>query len=383
MIRLFLLRFTESYFRHRWLYVLPTLFMLIAASFYIALEKPKYNAYGSIYVRKESLLASLTAVRNNDTSLWLSAAQETSNELNDLIQTDAFVRAVIHNTDLEAKMGLAETNVEEFITETRNSIGASVQGDNQVQINAAMQKPEIAVQAVNAIMETYIQWRVNGQRGESESAQAFFNEQINKYKADLDNSRQSIKNYILANPAPIQGNRPEIEQMELSRLQADIDLIESRLVGALDKEEEARLSLAQLESDIRQSYTIIDAPRLPDKPEVSKKDQAIRLFVFLIIGIVLDIGAVVGGMLLDRSFNLPLDVPFSLNLPVLTIVPDVSQKTRTNRFASLFRKGKKATKPASESTSVENQPENIELVENIDLMANHNQEVDLKTDIKV
>lgn len=322
MIRLVLLRFIENYFRHRWLYLLPIFLMVIAGGIFIAIEKPKYISHGNVFIQGESLLASMTAIQNNDNSWWVSPAQTTANALNELLRTDAFIRAVIYSTDLEPKMRTDRATVERTIAETRKGVWVTTLGDNQVQINAGFEDPKIAEQAVAAVIESYIQWQINGKRAESEAAQTFFNEQIANYTVDLENARQNMKNYLVANPAPVQGDRSDIQKMEISRLQREIDLIEARVGSALDKEENARLALAQIVSDTRQSYTIIDAPQVPDKPEVSKKELAIQFVVFVAVGMILSLAAIAGSLLLDRSANIPLDVQYGLNLPVLAVVPD-------------------------------------------------------------
>jgi capsular polysaccharide biosynthesis protein len=358
MIRLVLLRFLENYYRHRWLYLLPILLLLIVAGISVATEKPQYLAHGNVFVQKQSLLASLNSVRSNDNTWWVSPAQTTANELNELLRTDAFIRAVIHSTDLEANMSKDATSVEDTITKTRKNIWVSTLGDNQVQINGGFELPQVAEQAVGAVIESYIQWQINGQRAESESAQAFFAVQIKKYQVDLENARQNMKNYLLANPSPLQGDRPDIEKLEVSRLQKDIDLAESRYTSALDKEENARLALAQIESDTRQSYTIIDAPRLPDKPEFSRKDIAVRFLVYLAIGIVLSIAAVAGGQLLDHSFNLPLDVQYGINLPVLAVIPDANEYL--DWFQKLLRWMRKSIKTITGKKAKKETGENLD-----------------------
>ncbi|MBE0697221.1 MAG: lipopolysaccharide biosynthesis protein, partial [Anaerolineaceae bacterium] len=164
MIRLVLLRFLENYYRHRWLYLLPTLIMIVVAAVSIATEKPQYISHGNVFVQKQSLLASLNSVRSNDNTWWVSPAQTTANEINELLRTDAFIRAVIHSTDLEAKMSQDTTSVEDTITKTRKNIWVTTLGDNQVQVNAGFELPQIAEQAVSAVIESYIQWQINGQR---------------------------------------------------------------------------------------------------------------------------------------------------------------------------------------------------------------------------
>jgi capsular polysaccharide biosynthesis protein len=328
MLNLVLLRMLETYFRRRWLYLLPIVAMVIAAVVYMLLIQPKYVAKGVLYVQNQSFLASLTSVRVNNPSWWITPAQLSVNEINELLQTDAFVRAIIEKTDLEAYMGQGTGAVESLIKKTRKSISASPLGDNQVQIIASFEDPEIAYQLVNAVISGYSRWQINAQRVESQVAQDFFSELIQTYEAELDLARQEMRDYLEANPLPLRGDRSGTEQLELARLQGMIDLLSQRYANALEKEENARLATAQVESDARQSNILIDAPKQPDKPEVSKRKLALQAGLFVMAGLLLSVGSVIGAAVLDRSFLFPLDVHNRLSLPVLAVVPDVKEKTR-------------------------------------------------------
>jgi capsular polysaccharide biosynthesis protein len=328
MLNLVLLRMLETYFRRRWLYLLPIVAMVIAAVVYMLLLQPKYVAKGVLYVQNQSFLASLTSVRVNNPSWWITPAQLSVNEINELLQTDAFVRAIIEKTDLEVYMGQGTSAVESLIKKTRKSISASPLGDNQVQIIASFEDPEIAYQLVNAVISGYSRWQINAQRVESQVAQDFFSELIQTYEAELDLARQEMRDYLEANPLPLRGDRSGTEQLELARLQGMIDLLSQRYANALEKEENARLATAQVESDARQSNILIDAPKQPDKPEVSKRKLALQAGLFVMAGLLLSVGSVIGAAVLDRSFLFPLDVHNRLSLPVLAVVPDVKEKTR-------------------------------------------------------
>ena len=91
MFRLISLRLLESYFRHRWLYLLPVLLMTILAAVSFFTAKPKYIARGVLFVQKQSLLARLTSVTGSDIT-WQTAASITTGELKELLQTEAFIR---------------------------------------------------------------------------------------------------------------------------------------------------------------------------------------------------------------------------------------------------------------------------------------------------
>jgi capsular polysaccharide biosynthesis protein len=341
MIRLLLLRFLESYFRHRWLYLLPTVVMIGLAAYTLKNLKPEYIANGVVFVKKESYLATLTSVRSTDATWWTTPAQATNGEINELLRTDAFIRAVIHKTDLEERMGQGSFFVSTTIEDTRKNIWVTVLGDNQVQINASHETPQIAYQLANAVIDAYIQWQVSGQRTESEAAEAFFAEQIKIYEAALEKARQDMRSYLEAHPEPVRGSRPSIENLDISRLQSSIDQAAARYASALDKEENARLSMAQIESDARQSYVMIDAPRLPEKPERSLKQLAIKMATFLAVGMLLTFGAIIGGVLIDRSFRFPIDIYNGIHLPVLAIVPDTTLKLKW--YQRLFRRKKPST----------------------------------------
>ncbi len=323
MVRLVLLRLSESYFRHRWLYLVPIALFIGAAGVYYAVREPKYRADGVVYVQKESLLASLTSIRDVPFS-WNTPAKDTSTEILDLLQTDAFVRAIIIKTDLEEQMAEGPQAVEDTIEEARKAVWAIPLGNNQVQVSAAHEDPQIAYQLVNAIIENYIEWKVNGDRVEGEAALSFFENLTQVYKEELETARQELEDYLRTHPEPLRGNRPDLEMVEIERLQSKLRLAETRYAKALDNVENARLALAQVDNDANQTYLIIDAPTVPLEPEVSLKQTVLELGVFIAVGFLLSGIGIGGGALLDRTFRFPVDVQNLLSLPVLATVPEVT-----------------------------------------------------------
>lgn len=328
MVRLFLLRYFEAYFRHRWLYLLPIVILIGAAVVYFLTLRPTFSASGILYVNNSSLLTSLSTIQNNDINWWITPAQATSNELNELLQTDAFVRAVIKETDLEEFMDDGTERVDEIILGVRRGFWVNPVGNNQLYINATTEYPEISYQLVPALLNSYIFWLLNADRQESEVAQSFFRDLIDKYSAQLEAARQRITDYYTAHPAPLRGDRPEGERQEIESMQNEINLVSNRLYNALEKEENASLALVQAESDTRQTYVLVDAPRVPNKPDLSKRKMALQFATFIGVGIALSLIAVLGATVLDRSFRFPIDVETHLHLAVLAANIDVSPRKK-------------------------------------------------------
>ena len=322
MVRLVMLRILESYFRHRWLYLLPIVLMTALGVVFVLLTKPTYTAKGVLYVETQSYLATLTDLRDSGAAWWTTPAESVNQEISELLQTDAFIRAIIQRTSLEEEMDGGSAVVDTLIEETRRNVWPSPLGNNQLQVNAVHEDPEIAYQIVTAVIEGYLQWRVNADLAESEVAQSFFSDLIETYSVNLAAAREAMRNYVEAHPVPLRGDRPAEEAMEISRLQGEIDLAASRYATALDKEEETRLAMAQIESDARQTYFLIDAPTIPDTPDTSLRKLALSGGIFTVVGVFLSAGLIVGVALIDRSFRFPIDVINRLELPVLTMVPE-------------------------------------------------------------
>ncbi|MEZ4867887.1 MAG: hypothetical protein R3C14_41555 [Caldilineaceae bacterium] len=321
MVRLIILRLLESYFRHRWLYLLPCVLMAIAGSYYISLQPPTYRARGTLYVQNQTLLSTLSTLPSSGYS-WVTPAQATVNELYQLLNSDAFLRAIIERTDLEVQMNQGPVAVGQTIAEAKQALWFQSLGNNMVLVGAVHEMPRISHQLVSSTIETFIQWKINLSRDDSVAAQEFFNDLIATYGEEVVPARQALAAYLAEHPKPVRGERSEEEVSEIARLQAAVDVAEERLRNAENKEESARLALVQTERDVRQSFSVIDAPVRPLSPERSKKEMALTLAIFLVAGIMISAIGIVGGALLDTSFRFPIDVQQGLRLPVLALITE-------------------------------------------------------------
>jgi hypothetical protein len=177
---------------------------------------------------------------------------------------------------------------------------------------------------VNAVVDNYVQWQINEDLTESTVAQEFFQDLTDDYRADLNQVRQELDEYLITHPEPERGERPQLEQIQIARLEGNVRLAETRFSTAVENDEVARLAMTQSESSAQQSYFLIDAPQVPLGPEVSLKDLVVNVAIFVIVGTILSGVGIAGGALLDRSLRVPLDVHHGLDLPVLASLPDVT-----------------------------------------------------------
>jgi len=326
MVRLVILRVLESYFRHRWLYLLPIILMWVIAGFSISRD-PEYLAHGIMYVEQESVLTGLISDRDTNRS-WETPADRTRDEISDLLQTDAFIYKIIQETDLGTDSD--ELTDEEYaaiiqtMSDARDVIWADAPGRNQVRVAATHTNPKIAYQLVKATIDNYTLWKVEANHAGNVTADEFYNDRLEQYDTNLDIARHELENYFMAHPASTAADddRPVTETLEINRLQSELTSANALYANTLRLKDEAALSLSQADESIRQTYFFIDAPRVPAEPATSLKSIAVQIIIFTVVGIILSVVAVIGSMLLDRSFRFPIDVQYGVNLPVIATVPD-------------------------------------------------------------
>ena len=127
MLELLVVRILEAYFRHRWAYLLPMFLLLVAAVVSLALQDPVYISRASVYVERESLLSSLTDIQDQPFS-WSGPAKLAADEIQELLSTDAFVRAVLAQTPLEADLTGGPEAVQSALSDARSHMWVTAAG---------------------------------------------------------------------------------------------------------------------------------------------------------------------------------------------------------------------------------------------------------------
>lgn len=326
MSRRFILRFIETLLRHRWLHLFPVVGLtLLAIPFLLT---PVYLSHATIYLQRDNLLETLTAIRLRDTAFGgvtvVSLAQITASEFQALASTDAFASAVIAETDLRDQLNGSPREVEQVLNLYRESLTVAIPADNLIRLQIEAERPELAYQLTMATLNAYRAWNINRSIVEGQIAQTFFAELIEPYQRDLAAARDAQRRYLQLYPDPAVGNRPVEEVLELTRLQNEVTLLEMRLQDIQDKAEQARLAELQTDRDIDQTYRIIDLPVVPPAPEPIVA-RLLLSTIFPLAGLLVMMMFVFLRMAFDRTLLFRIDVYEELALPVLTEVPTARQ----------------------------------------------------------
>ncbi len=356
MTRSVLLRFSENLFRRWWLYLLPILILFLGGVIYFFVSKNTYVAQGILYVQQQTYLAQLNNLQNSSIGgSFVSPSKTASDEINEMLKTDSFIRAIIKQTPLEAKMNATPAQVDQLITTVRSSITTSSSGNNQLAITASYEDPTIATALASSLLDNYLRWKSNSQRADSQAAVDFLTKIVGQYQVEVQTASANLQDYLGAHPQPLRGERPPSEQVQLASLQKEVDVAVQRMNDTITKSESARLSLAQIDTNAKGSFIVIDSPHVPQSSMASRTSKALTSAIFPLIGLIISIVAWVINSLSDHSYNTAAEVSRSLQLPVVAVFPDnrrellrelkKRQKAKGRRFGIFTRSGD--SKPVS------------------------------------
>lgn len=313
------LRLLDTFFRRPLLYVVPFLLLALLGAYSVAGQKTQYQSGGVLLVEDRTYLSSLTQVRGTDQA-WPSAAAATARQLHSLLQTDAFVGAVVGASGLVDAQSLNP----EILADVRASIGAWESGDNLFHVAATREEPQVAQALADATIETFLQWQIDADVSQSTAAAGFISPLTEQYRQELEAARGELEQYLADNPAPARGDRPDAEQLAINTLTEEVDKANARFTDAFAKEEQARLATDQVESDVRNRLQIVDAPEMPTQPIGRMRDSVVTLAAFMAVGVILSLATIVIGTVVDRSLRFPAEIQRQINLDVLAVLPEVT-----------------------------------------------------------
>jgi len=324
--RLFIGRLLETFFRRWWLYAIPAVLLMSLGVATVLGKGPTYRASGVIQVNRDSLLNQITSVRGQNSFGFDTPATYTARQFNTLLGTESFVESVIKNAGLTTAVksgALTQDSV-------RHSIWAAPNGDELLVVNAASRDPELSYRLAGATMSSYLQWEIDNNVTQSQSAEQFFESLLVPYQQRLDDARSQLAKYVAAHPAAGGADtRPADEQVEIATLTEAVTRADDQLSTARASLNSARLANAQTTTDVSQRLRIVDEPAKPFAPEGHRRKDAMTLMMYMMLGALVSGSALVVGTLLDRSVRYSEEIEAHLDVAVLATVPNSRGALRT------------------------------------------------------
>jgi uncharacterized protein involved in exopolysaccharide biosynthesis len=317
MSRYTLLRFVDTYFRHRVLFLVPLLLMGGLGLAAVSSAEPTYRSAGSLIVDTDAFYASTGLQRGGNQRETPSGFF--TKQINGVLQTDAFLTQVAS----DAGIPLADRRDAKKMEKLRETVFALAEQDNLLIVEAQHEDPQVAQRLASAVIDRFFETQVDAGLGGRSAAERFYSELTDSYREEVIAARAALAEYARQNPEPLapDATRPLTEQVTIDQLTAEVQIAEDRLREALRKEDEARLATTQAATDIRQRLQLIDEPAAPVESEGRTLRNLVVIVLFLVMGTVGSVGAVVAVTALDRIVRRPADLTSRLGVDVLAELP--------------------------------------------------------------
>ncbi len=306
-------RFLETFFRYKFLIVLPALITpLIVIPFALLLVKPYYETTAGLWVERPSYVPS-----TEDWNRYVTPAQNQQQRLTELLKSRSFNEDIAKRAGLGPLLDTPEGRDDVFEYLNRVIVPLPV-GNKLLQIQVRADDPELSLKIAESTVAVFRDRNANERMQQATSTIAFYEQQANDASDTLAISRERLRRYVAANPrlaASADASGSPRSSVSLAALDPQLSELSKR-VESDEKEndrlrgllEQARFEASAALEGNDSTLQVLDAPVLPTRPQRERR----RLLVFPIAGVA--IGALVSGLLLvsltaaDRSVRSTADL---------------------------------------------------------------------------
>jgi len=340
-------RLLETFFKRWWLYALPVVLFALVGVGKAASAQSGFESVGTIDVSNSTVLSQLTTSNQDGNVGFETPATTTARTINSLLGTDQFIDSIATQAGLTTALKSGQLTAQQL----RSQLSVTPDGDNLVRFAATTDNPELSSRLAKGAMDSYVQYVIDDTVSESQAAEQFFEKQLPTYLQQVQTAQAALADYAAKHPGGPQDTRPLEEQIQIQQLTSAITQAQNQYTTAQQKIEEARLSTETARTNATQKLRVIDVPRTPAAPAPRITKAVSTVVIFLFVGSLLSLAAVVLGSVLDRSLRSAEDVEALLQLPVLAVVPDAS--ANVHRHHRRKRKAKKVLTEQADAASAE------------------------------
>jgi uncharacterized protein involved in exopolysaccharide biosynthesis len=309
-------RYLGTFYRGRRLYV-PVLLLLLAATvlgtYYLA--STQYEATARIWVDKPALDSVLDP--NTPAGYVASPGQQQADKLNQLLQTDSFVVAVLTNTTASGRL-TSDAERDRVIKEARGKLAVTPLGSNTVKILYTGSDPILCQQVVQGTIDQFRAWDLTARVEQSAIERQFYQKQLQIYQNQVDAAAKRVDDFQRDHPFP---DPASPQYLELQSLQRELESARALLSATSAKIEQANAANSVSDTSRQYEFQVLDAPTVPTRPAATLT----RLVEYLSLGLVASFGLVLCAIAFatwqDTTIRTGEDLQRLTSVPLLDAIP--------------------------------------------------------------
>jgi uncharacterized protein involved in exopolysaccharide biosynthesis len=267
-------RFLETFFRHKWWFILPPLIITIAAAYITVKTAPiMYQSTAGIWVDRPTYLA-----YNDNWNQWASPAQNQTARLTEQLKTQTFVVDVANRTSL-ANMTRSQRGMDQIYQLLAQGLNITPVGTHLVALSFRSENPRVSYEMLKAIVDGFNDSLANDQVNQAGLATEFYSDQLTQAQDDLTKASDDLRRYIQSNPnlsdlqfdstSSVIGD-PKAILDQASTTDAQLQQLRSQVQNAQTHVNQLQQSLQSAEFQASASvqgqqlgFQILDAPNMP------------------------------------------------------------------------------------------------------------------------
>jgi uncharacterized protein involved in exopolysaccharide biosynthesis len=338
-----MVRYIETFFRHRRLLLVPVGLILIVTAGIIVIRPPAYQSTARLWVDRQTALPQTNATVDNP---YLTPAQNETAALQELLSTQYFCVKVgrrgplaqylaTHpsSSNLLSKLGAMFTSSSDARPATPSALNGSVYdvlskgvlvfptGPQVVEVTFTYGNPQVAAGTVQAVVDQFLDEVLATRRAQQDTGVNFYKQQVQQAQNDLATADGHVNAYL--NQHPELRSTSAVPDTKLIQLQRDDDLARQRYEGLLDKLDQAQISAASVSAPGASGYRVLDAAQVPSGSTLSKTALVQALGLGLGLGLLVLVAGLVVLTVSDTTLRRPEDVEQALGLRLVGSVPRV------------------------------------------------------------
>ena len=327
------MRVVEQFFRRWPLYVLPLALMMAVGVVTALGTEPDYRAFASMSASANPLVEA-TPVRGGTIGDFETPAEGTARLINERLATDVFIDEVATRAGL---IGAIEAQVIDRDV-VRQQLGASVLGDNVLEVAAEWSDPETSFLLVDSTVSAYLDYVLDVVSADSAEAVELLTDIRASTEERVAAAEQDLDRYLAANPVP---SDPDVEipfdqQLVIQRLNDALTSANAAFQEIDDQITAAELAAQRARSDAGRQIRLVDVPEVPTSPEPIRMQQLVTVMMFTLLGMLVTGVALFAVTALDGSVRLRSQLEEVSRTDVIAVVPKIksAEMTATERLAS-------------------------------------------------
>lgn len=321
-------RYIETFFRFKWVFLfLLVLVPTLGVGYALDQQQKLYQAVGTVWTDKPAYLDTATTWNQ-----YISPAQNQAGNVSEFLQSNTFALDVLKQTDLRSGLSSPLT-AQATLATFRKQVSVAAVGTHLLAISYSDTDPKVAQQVVQVVITTFNAEVLSTSNSQGSVTLAFYQQKLSDAKLKVANATAALGTYLNAHPElqQVTTNQNVSQLIASANFEAQhpelVKLIQNQSTASKDEQDlqtkvdQIQFTQSSQTVGTEQSFRIMDAPALPDKPISNRKKLALQIGIALLAAVGFVVGGVVLLTILDSTIRSANEAAQRLHLPVFAAVP--------------------------------------------------------------